>query len=91
MRNPDSEAAKTVDKLIRILKREKERSGMSWEEIEKRAGVGKYTPRNWMESQSYPSIEKFIAVLKPLGLELCIRRIQDGKKAPVQSRRKTDA
>lgn len=64
----------TAERLLAVMRKEKERLGVPWYEIERKAGVGSYVTRNWLAGQCMPTIETFSRVLDALGLELCIKR-----------------
>lgn len=72
-------AMEAADRLIRIMKQEKDRSGITWDKVEKKAGLGSYCTRNWIIGQCMPSLVAFIQALNALGLELCIRRKRDAE------------
>lgn len=70
----------TVNQLVAIVDREKERQRIYGEELSKLAGLHKYVYSGWRNGRHVPTLKSFIAVLDVLGLELRIVRKKEVKE-----------
>ena len=67
----------TTDKILRIVEREQQQTGISSNQLIKAAKLGTATLAKWKSGYMVPRINTITALLDVLGLELCVRRKKD--------------
>ena len=68
----------TTDEIIKVMARERERQGISYKQLQQKSGVELHTIAKWVCGESRPRMEVMIDVLDALGLELALRRKNNG-------------
>ena len=68
----------TTDEIIKVMARERERQGISYKQLQIKSGVELHTVAKWVCGAARPRLDVLIDVLDALGLELVLRRKNNG-------------
>ena len=70
----------TTDEIVQGMNRERKRQGIGYESLRKLAMIGSHTIEKWVCGATRPRLDVMIDVLDVLGLELVLRRKNNGKQ-----------
>lgn len=68
----------TSDEIIKVMARERERQGISYKQLQIKSGVELHTVAKWVCGAARPRLDVLIDVLDALGLEIVLRRKNNG-------------